>query len=29
MDEKDLKKLLEDKEYLEKKILFYQSNNVI
>lgn len=27
MDEKDLKRLLEDKEYLEKRISFYQESN--
>lgn len=29
MDEKDLKRLLEDKEYLEKKISFYQENGTL
>ncbi len=29
MDEKDLKSLLEDKEYLEKRLLFYQSNHIM
>jgi len=29
MDERDLKRLLEDKEYLKKKILFHQENNTL
>ena len=29
MDEKELKRLLEDKEYLERRILFYQKNNIL